>query len=43
MVSRGWSGRMPVTAPLAASPAQWVLALAPAAVAAVVTVGARVG
>ena len=43
MVSRGWSGRMPVTAPLAASPAQWALALAPAAVAAAVTVGVRVG
>ncbi|MFL6154330.1 MAG: cobalt ECF transporter T component CbiQ [Ornithinibacter sp.] len=43
MVSRGWSGRMPVTAPLAASPSQWLLALAPAAVAAAVTVGVRVG
>jgi cobalt/nickel transport system permease protein len=41
MVSRGWSGRMPVTAPLAASPAQWALALAPAAVAAVVTLAVR--
>jgi cobalt/nickel transport system permease protein len=43
MVSRGWSGRMPVTAPLVATPAQWALALAPAAVAAVVTVGVRLG
>jgi cobalt/nickel transport system permease protein len=43
MVSRGWSGRMPVTSPLAATPAQWVLALSPALVAAVVTVGVRVG
>jgi len=42
-VSRGWSGRMPVTAPLSASSAQWALALAPAAVAAVLTVGVRVG
>ncbi|HET7821044.1 MAG TPA: cobalt ECF transporter T component CbiQ [Ornithinibacter sp.] len=43
MVSRGWSGRMPVTAPLVATPAQWALALAPAAAAAVVTVGVRLG
>ena len=43
MVSRGWSGRMPVTEPLVATPAQWVLALVPAAVAAVVTVGVRLG
>ena len=43
MVSRGWSGRMPVIAPLVATPAQWALALAPAAVAAVVTVGVRLG
>ncbi len=43
MVSRGWSGRMPVTEPLVAAPAQWVLALVPAAVAAVVTVGVRLG
>ena len=43
MVSRGWSGRMPVTEPLAASANQWVLALAPAAVAAVMTVGVRLG
>ena len=43
MVSRGWSGRMPVTAPLEASPAQWGLALSPAIVAAVVTVGVRLG
>jgi cobalt/nickel transport system permease protein len=41
MVSRGWSGRMPVTAPLHATSAQWALALAPAAVAAVVSVGVR--
>lgn len=39
MVSRGWSGRLPVTAPLAATPRQWALALVPAAVAAVVSVG----
>ncbi len=43
MVSRGWSGRMPVTAPLAASPAQWALALAPAAAAAAMAMGVRVG
>ena len=43
MVSRGWSGRMPVTEPLSATSAQWALALAPAAVAAVVSVGVRVG
>ena len=43
MVSRGWSGRMPVTAPLVATPAQWALALSPAVVAAVVSVGVRLG
>ena len=43
MVSRGWSGRMPVTAPLVASPGQWALALAPAALAAALTLGVRVG
>jgi cobalt/nickel transport system permease protein len=43
MVSRGWSGRMPVTEPLAATPAQWALALAPAAVAAVFSLGVRLG
>ena len=41
MVSRGWSGRMPVTAPLVATRGQWALALVPAAVAAVVTLGVR--
>ena len=41
MVSRGWSGRMPVTAPLHATPREWAVALAPAAVAAVVAVGVR--
>ena len=41
MVSRGWGGRMPVTDPLAATPAQWTLAAVPALVAAVAAVGAR--
>ena len=41
MVSRGWSGRMPVTAPLRASGGEWALALAPALVAALVSVGVR--
>ena len=41
MVSRGWSGRLPVTHRLQAAPTQWALALAPALVAAVVTVGVR--
>ena len=43
MVSRGWSGRMPVTAPLHAGPAEWVLALAPAVVAGVVSLVVRLG
>ena len=43
MVSRGWSGRMPVTAPLHAGPAEWVLALAPALVAGVVSLVVRLG
>ena len=43
MVSRGWNGRLPVTAALAATPAQWALALAPAAVAAAVSVAVRAG
>lgn len=43
MVSRGWSGRMPVTAPLTASAGQWALALAPALVAGLVSGGVRVG
>ena len=43
MVSRGWSGRMPVTAPLAAAPREWALALVPAAVAAAVSLAVRVG
>ncbi|GGL24199.1 cobalt ECF transporter T component CbiQ [Phycicoccus endophyticus] len=34
MVSRGWSGRLPVTAPLEASPRDWLLGLTPALVAA---------
>lgn len=41
MLSRGWSGRLPVTDPLAATPAQWALALAPALLAAAVSVGVR--
>ncbi|WP_392542075.1 cobalt ECF transporter T component CbiQ [Oryzobacter telluris] len=41
MVSRGWSGRLPVTHPLSAGPAQWALALAPALVAGVVSVAVR--
>ena len=41
MVSRGWTGRMPVTAPLHAHGGEWALALAPALVAAVVSVGVR--
>jgi cobalt/nickel transport system permease protein len=41
MVSRGWSGRLPVTHELSATPAQWTVALAPALVAAVVTVAVR--
>ena len=43
MVSRGWSGRMPVTAPLHADGREWALALAPALVAALVSVGVRLG
>lgn len=43
MLSRGWAGRMPVTDPLRASAPQWALALAPAALAALVSVGARLG
>lgn len=43
MVSRGWSGRMPVTAPLTASAGQWALALAPAVIAGLVSVGVRLG
>ena len=43
MVSRGWSGRMPVTAPLAAAPREWAVALVPAALAAAVSVGVRLG
>ncbi len=43
MVSRGWSGRMPVTETLVATSRQWALALTPAAVAAVVSVGVRLG
>ena len=43
MVSRGWSGRMPVTETLVATPRQWALALAPAVVAAAVSVGVRLG
>jgi cobalt/nickel transport system permease protein len=43
MVSRGWSGRMPVTAPLTATGAQWALALVPAALAAALSVAARLG
>ncbi|MGL5866844.1 MAG: cobalt ECF transporter T component CbiQ [Dermatophilaceae bacterium] len=41
MLSRGWSGRLPVTEPLAATPAQWTLALAPAAAAALVSAAVR--
>lgn len=41
MVSRGWSGRMPVTDPLAAGPGTWALVLLPALVAAASSVGAR--
>lgn len=43
MVSRGWNGRLPVTAVLAATPAQWALALAPAAVAGAVSLAVRAG
>ena len=38
MVSRGWSGRMPVTDPLAASAGDWALGLAPAVLAAALAV-----
>lgn len=41
MVSRGWSGRMPVTSPLTAAPGQWALALVPTLVAVTASVGAR--
>lgn len=41
MVSRGWSGSMPVTAPLSASTGQWVLALVPATAAAIVSTAVR--
>jgi cobalt/nickel transport system permease protein len=41
MLSRGWSGRLPVTTPLTATPAQWVLALAPGVLAGAVSVAAR--
>lgn len=41
MLSRGWSGRLPVTGPLTAAPAQWALALAPAAVAALTSAAVR--
>jgi cobalt/nickel transport system permease protein len=43
MLSRGYSGRMPVTQPLVATGAQWALALAPAAVAAAASLAVRVG
>lgn len=43
MVSRGWSGRMPVTQPLVATPGQWALALVPAAAAAALSVAVRLG
>ncbi len=41
MVSRGWTGRMPVTAPLTASARQWVTGLAPTLLAVAVSAGAR--
>ncbi len=41
MVSRGWSGSMPVTAPLTATGRDWAVGLAPAAVALVVAVSTR--
>lgn len=41
MVSRGWSGRMPVTQPLVATSRQWALALAPGLAAAAGSVSAR--
>ncbi|QKE84787.1 cobalt ECF transporter T component CbiQ [Arthrobacter sp. NEB 688] len=41
MVSRGWNGSMPVTAPLTATPGAWAAGLAPAAVALVVAVSTR--
>ncbi|QIM20886.1 cobalt ECF transporter T component CbiQ [Phycicoccus sp. HDW14] len=41
MVSRGWTGAMPMTSPLSATPGQWATALAPALVAVVVSVGVR--
>ena len=41
MVSRGWSGSMPMTSPLSASGRQWVVGLAPALVAVLASVGAR--
>ena len=41
MVSRGWSGSMPVTSPLSATSSQWALALLPALVAAVVSATVR--
>jgi cobalt/nickel transport system permease protein len=42
MLSRAYRGRMPVTAPLAATTAQWTLALVPAALAAAGSVAVRV-
>ena len=41
MLSRGYGGRMPVTAPLAGRPVQWAVALAPAAVAVAGSVAVR--
>ncbi len=41
MVSRGWSGRLPVTSPLAARPTEWLVVLGPALTAVVASVGAR--
>jgi cobalt/nickel transport system permease protein len=41
MVSRGWSGRMPVTAPLTAGPGQWAVALVPAVAAGAVSAAVR--
>ena len=38
MLSRGWSGRHPATVPLAATPAQWALALTPATIALITSV-----
>lgn len=41
MVSRGYTGSMPVTAPLSATSAQWALAMTPALVAAGISVAVR--